>query len=1343
VERSVGRRLAAAGLVGCLGLAGASAAAAATLVIDGKKDPGNDFVSEITVTPGDAPVPVQVFLTVVDPAEDLADVQLHVVRSSGEVVLSAPSAVKGVFDRAEARVDATGAVRGLWHSECRAGPVTGENVHILTFMLHVPVESDGGFEATLTFVKALAGSTRARPVSLDSGSTLKVTVLAGDTEPPSITSPGDRYFEATSADGAIATYAANVTDNWSHRFPFTVTYAPPSGTLFALGSTPVKVTAVDGAGNSSSLHFNVIVQDTTPPVPACPPPLYVEATSANGALVDYPDASATDIVTASPALAYQPPDGSQLPLGPTTVTVKATDDAGNPAECQFVVTVRDTTPPALTLPPHQYFEATSPQGAYVTFQTASATDGVTAQPTIVYSPAQGSLLAIGTHDIAVTATDQAGKSTTGSFQVTVQDTIPPVITGAVVKPPVSGTDPEGRPWYDADPTVHFTGTDSGSGVASVTPDVVVSMEGKDQSIPGTATDVAGHSSQTTVSVSLDKTAPQVAAKVSSPATPSGHDGTRPWYRSAEVTVAFEATDAMSGVKTVSPAQKLTAEGADQTASGSATDHAGNTGSAEIQVSIDRTPPAVTISGPAANENGWYGAPPTFAFSATDALSGVRPESITAPITLGEARDQSISGAATDHAGNQGSKSRGGIHVDLTAPSIEAKVANPAEPTGWDGAAAWYNVPVTVDFPASDALSGVAEVTAPVTVATEGAAQRVEGAATDLAGNRASAEALVNVDLTPPVVTISAPAPVDGWYNKPTTFSFAAADALSGVEDGSVSAAKVLREGKGQSVSGSARDKAGNTGSATRTDINIDETPPTLTIQSDPLEPNANGWWRTDVTFSFTATDALSTVDPATVPPPVVKGEGANQSVSGEVRDKAGNTGYATRTGIHIDKTAPSVRGDVISPEIPAPSKDGRRWFNADVTVRFSAEDALSGVASVTPDQTVASEGKDQPVSGSATDLAGNTGQADAVLVSLDKTAPTIKGVIAAPAAPGGQDPQGRDWYSSDVTVRFEAADAGGSGIATSTPDQVVSTEGAGNEVQGTAVDLARNSASDKVIVNLDKTAPASTPSIEPAAKEGWHRTPVTVALAASDSTSGLAKIEYDLDSKGWTLYAAPVKVEAEGEHTLAYRATDWAGNLEEAKTLTIKIDLTVPEAFLRFDAPARDVLCFGRDAGGSGIAAEAIRPLSISDDTRTYEVADAAGNKLLLSVKVRRSGKRVTASVLSTRYGSEAGAAAPANRIEVEWSQPSTFVRANHQKLWYRTDSTNVYVRASWRWAAEGCRRDDDDDGDHDDHRHSWDLPDETVIVDSRTGEKLTLPGLRYLRMTTKKGAVDIEYDRN
>src|SRR5207248_5266304 len=133
-------------------------------------------------------------------------------------------------------------------------------------------------------------------------------------------------------------------------------------------------------------------------------------------------------------------------------------------------------------------------------------------------------------------------------------------------------------------------------------------------------------------------------------------------------------------------------------------------------------------------------------------------------------------------------------------------------------------------------------------------------AADKAGNTASATvAGINVDRTAPTIS-AAPdraANGNGWYRAPVTVAFSCSDALSGLASCS-SPATLTGEGAGQSATGAAADKAGNTASATQAGVNVDLTPPTISGTADRA-PNAAGWYNADVTVGFTCGDNLSGV----------------------------------------------------------------------------------------------------------------------------------------------------------------------------------------------------------------------------------------------------------------------------------------------------------------------------------------------------------------------------------------------------------------------------------------------------------------------------------------------------
>jgi len=105
-------------------------------------------------------------------------------------------------------------------------------------------------------------------------------------------------------------------------------------------------------------------------------------------------------------------------------------------------------------------------------------------------------------------------------------------------------------------------------------------------------------------------------------------------------------------------------------------------------------------------------------------------------------------------------------------------------------------------------------------------------------------------------------------------------------------------------------------------------------------------------------------------------------------------------------------------------------------------------------------------------------------------------------------------------------------------------------------------------IGIDKTAPTSTATISPATPDGlngWYKSDVTITLASTDPkvngvSSGVAKIEYQVDGGSWQTYTAPFKVTTDNAaHVVKYKATDKVGNVEAEKTVpSFKIDKTVP-----------------------------------------------------------------------------------------------------------------------------------------------------------------------------------------
>jgi sugar lactone lactonase YvrE len=166
------------------------------------------------------------------------------------------------------------------------------------------------------------------------------------------------------------------------------------------------------------------------------------------------------------------------------------------------------------------------------------------------------------------------------------------------------------------------------------------------------------------------------------------------------------------------------------------------------------------------------------------------------------------------------------------------------------------------------------------------------------------------------------------------------------------------------------DNAGNTEAAKTATAKLDVTAPAVSGKTTS-DPNAAGWYRSDVSVHFSAEDALSGIKSVS-DDVLLSAEGANQQAQGSAVDNAGNSANATVGGINIDKTAPAIT-------IDAPADGARLYLHQAATANWSVTDALSGVATTTASVAdgaaldTSSPGT-HTVTVSATDAAGNTAE---------------------------------------------------------------------------------------------------------------------------------------------------------------------------------------------------------------------------------------------------------------------------------------------------------------------------------------------------------------------------------
>ena len=199
----------------------------------------------------------------------------------------------------------------------------------------------------------------------------------------------------------------------------TVSCNPPPGTFFARGTSTVTCSTAVG----SACSFTVTINDTQPPVIACPPSITQPADPGvcTGVVV-YAAPSASDNCPGVGTVACAPASGAAFQKGTTTVVCSVSDASGNSASCSFTVTINDTQAPGITCPLSltRVAAASCPFATTlaVTYPSPVVTDNCPGVTTACVPPS-GSTFPLGTTTVTCTATDTSGNKSNCSFTVTV------------------------------------------------------------------------------------------------------------------------------------------------------------------------------------------------------------------------------------------------------------------------------------------------------------------------------------------------------------------------------------------------------------------------------------------------------------------------------------------------------------------------------------------------------------------------------------------------------------------------------------------------------------------------------------------------------------------------------------------------------------------------------------------------------------------------------------------------------------------------------------------------------------------------------------------------------------
>ncbi len=287
-------------------------------------------------------------------------------------------------------------------------------------------------------------------------------VIVTDTEDPLITCPLNASITTSNLGNTgdcVGQYEWQIpvpTDNCG-VINYTVSYTNPDGTIdgpydavaytpenpsnglpmgnrnFELGTTTITYYVEDIHGNTSSCSFTVTVtDDEAPEFVVCPPAGYDVDVFTNDCVTDiyWVIPAATDNCSVTVVQTEGPAYGSSVGPGSYYIEYVATDGAGLTDTCSFTINVIDTENPVIINCPYNDQEIFVDDVCEVLLPDYTATMQATDNCDYIWSqtPVAGSVFTAGdVVVVSVTATDDAGNSTTCTFNVNVLDTISPVI----------------------------------------------------------------------------------------------------------------------------------------------------------------------------------------------------------------------------------------------------------------------------------------------------------------------------------------------------------------------------------------------------------------------------------------------------------------------------------------------------------------------------------------------------------------------------------------------------------------------------------------------------------------------------------------------------------------------------------------------------------------------------------------------------------------------------------------------------------------------------------------------------------------------------------------------------
>jgi len=406
-------------------------------------------------------------------ATDNCDLSVNVVKTNGSFIPSG-CANEGTYTNTFTAYDDCGNASSVYTQvitvEDNAGPVITTQASNLTVecdgsgnitQLNNWLNNHGGAAATdacsttvtwshnYTGISDLCGETGAATVVFTATdvcgntSSTQATFLILDTQGPSITCPLDvtAYLDpGTCQMTGIVLGNAIASDMCSE--PVTITNNAPLS--YPPGVTQVTWTAIDACNNVTTCIQLVTVIDEQPPTVDCPDGVTVDAEPGLcEAYVDVPSPIVTDPCPYTITNSKTGTDNasSVFPVGTTIVTWTITDFFNNITTCLQEITVTDNQAPTITCPDDVFMTAPAPACTLVVTQIDPPvlTDNCPISQLVLSwektgattgtgtGSVNGTLFNVGVTTVTYTVTDQGGNTDFCSFNVTVNDDVPPTV----------------------------------------------------------------------------------------------------------------------------------------------------------------------------------------------------------------------------------------------------------------------------------------------------------------------------------------------------------------------------------------------------------------------------------------------------------------------------------------------------------------------------------------------------------------------------------------------------------------------------------------------------------------------------------------------------------------------------------------------------------------------------------------------------------------------------------------------------------------------------------------------------------------------------------------------------